>query len=123
MTDLPTLEQWIEALESGKYPQATDGLCMLNDDGEVEGFCCLGVYCEIAGFEKRIKPTNTWYTEYKMPDGSWLCSSLSGAVDRHIVGANTTAIDHVMRMNDREYKSFRQIARYLRGLKKEQIND
>jgi hypothetical protein len=37
-----TVESWIEALESGKYGQATGHL---RDD---DGFCCLGVACDLA---------------------------------------------------------------------------
>lgn len=35
-------ERWIEALESGKFPQTHRTLADAN------GFCCLGVLCEIA---------------------------------------------------------------------------
>ena len=36
-------EMWLEALESGEYAQSKDCLC----DGE--GFCCLGVACDVFG--------------------------------------------------------------------------
>ena len=46
-----TLEEkkkWIEALESGDYIQ-TDGTLKGRDDSGVVKFCCLGVYCDVAG--------------------------------------------------------------------------
>ena len=48
-------ERWIAALESGDYPK-TKGV--LKDE---EGYCCLGVLCEIAiqdGVIKKIPPNN-----------------------------------------------------------------
>lgn len=36
-------ERWVSALRSGRYPKGT---LRLNNNGE--GFCCLGVLCEIA---------------------------------------------------------------------------
>ncbi len=41
--DFPFKAEWIAALRSGKYKQARG---KLKKDG---GYCCLGVYCEIAG--------------------------------------------------------------------------
>jgi hypothetical protein len=40
--------KWIEALRSGKFPQATGELKKIRS-GEVVGFCCLGVLCELTG--------------------------------------------------------------------------
>jgi hypothetical protein len=37
-------ERWLKALESGEYAQTEGFLCR-----EGEGFCCLGVACELAG--------------------------------------------------------------------------
>lgn len=48
----PTLtepqRQWVAALRSGKYKQATHVLARLGEGGEPVGFCCLGVACELA---------------------------------------------------------------------------
>jgi hypothetical protein len=35
-------KKWVEALRSGKYPQARDRLA------KPDGYCCLGVLCEVA---------------------------------------------------------------------------
>lgn len=43
--------RWIEALKSGEYPQTKNALHRLRqiaEDFPPEGFCCLGVLCEIA---------------------------------------------------------------------------
>ena len=41
-------KEWARALRSGKYPQAYGTLCKLDANGNIEGFCCLGVLCELA---------------------------------------------------------------------------
>ena len=40
-------QQWITALRSGNYPQGRGYLRRIDDDGK-EGYCCLGVLCELA---------------------------------------------------------------------------
>lgn len=41
-------DRWIEKLESGEFPQAVEQLREEDLDGNVTGYCCLGVLCEIA---------------------------------------------------------------------------
>jgi len=41
--------KWLDALRSGEYKQCQDKLT----DGE--GFCCLGVYCEVNGIEIPVR--------------------------------------------------------------------
>lgn len=42
-------EQWAEALESGHFKQTQGRLTRVDPEtGEVEGYCCLGVLCELA---------------------------------------------------------------------------
>jgi hypothetical protein len=43
---------WIEALKSGNYEQGKECLCSVNDDSK--NYCCLGVGCEILGYESQI---------------------------------------------------------------------
>jgi len=45
-------DRWIEALESGKYSQTTNNL------KTSEGFCCLGVLCEITKEETGLEWTD-----------------------------------------------------------------
>jgi hypothetical protein len=49
-------EKWLQALESGKYPQTSMRLVKLDENGEPEGYCCLGVACELAGAPYEIEP-------------------------------------------------------------------
>jgi len=39
----PVAQKWVEALRSGEYKQASQAL------RENDGFCCLGVLCDLAG--------------------------------------------------------------------------
>ena len=49
-----TQEAWVQALESGEYEQ-TESYLRTDTEG-VNGYCCLGVACEISGI-------GTWSTE------------------------------------------------------------
>lgn len=51
--DMTLVVAWIEALESGKYPQAHRYLHTRS------GYCCLGVLCDVARIQKKV-------------DGDWL---------------------------------------------------
>jgi hypothetical protein len=52
-------QKWVEALRSGNYQQTQGALHKIND-----GYCCLGVLCEIEGLEwaqhggKVMRPLN-----------------------------------------------------------------
>lgn len=39
---------WVDTLRSGKYKQTDNTLTKLDEDGNVEACCCLGVACELA---------------------------------------------------------------------------
>ncbi len=39
-------KQWVKALRSGRYKQATESL--LDDSGGIKLYCCLGVLCKLA---------------------------------------------------------------------------
>lgn len=47
--------QWVAALESGKFPQAKGMLAKVIDDNGVVGYCCLGVACKVQGRLKNFK--------------------------------------------------------------------
>lgn len=47
LTPTEAQQKWVEALRSGEYQQVTRGLCVLGDDGQPSGYCCLGVACEL----------------------------------------------------------------------------
>lgn len=38
---------WVDALESGEYPQTTGMLRRLDNAGNIAGYCCLGVLCDL----------------------------------------------------------------------------
>lgn len=42
------LEWWVEALESGEFPQTRGTMCLLDDNEQPAGYCCLAVLCELA---------------------------------------------------------------------------
>lgn len=49
------LKKLIDALRSGEFPQITGSLCDVTRDGEVKGYCCLGVaskISEVGNFDK-----------------------------------------------------------------------
>lgn len=55
-------DQWLVALRSGEYQQARGELCALDEAGDVNGYCCLGVLAKSV-FEIDNMPLN---------EGSWL---------------------------------------------------
>jgi hypothetical protein len=84
--------KWVAALRSGKYRQGTGRL--RTKDG---GYCCLGVLCEAVG-----KPIAS---DGVFPARENDCSSLS-----KLIGVN---IKEFIRMNDREWLTFEQIAEWI----------
>ena len=42
------MDTFLKALRSGVYPQTTGTLCELDNEGEVVGYCCLGVGSQVA---------------------------------------------------------------------------
>jgi hypothetical protein len=69
-----TLKEWIAALRSGNYKQVRGmlkGVFDVDEKGKpIEGFCCLGVGLDVAGFDwkKRDKDTKSEYLPSYMPD-------------------------------------------------------
>jgi hypothetical protein len=47
--------QWCAALRSGEYPQGRGGLHTVDEDDR-EGYCCLGVLCDLAVAAGVISP-------------------------------------------------------------------
>ena len=104
----PLQEKWLQALESGKYPQGVGRLC------DCYGlFCCLGVACEIAGGPK-TKLGERFYYE---GEDVWLPQSVM-----HLFGFRGASgrlkkywgdIASLAKAND-EGKTFAEIAAYVR---------
>jgi hypothetical protein len=103
--DKQGFEEWIEALESGKYKQCTGQL-----KDRKNSYCCLGVLAEIRGM--RIDPTG----QTILIDGV----SQSYKPIENLLG--TSIPTECMLLNDYGH-SFRDIAQYLRGeLKSRNVN-
>ena len=92
MTDvLPgkiTVDEWLEALESGKYKQ---GHGQLYNDAN-DSYCCLGVGCHLAGL-----PVTDGIFSKIFPDGEFL-SDLPAAMQRP---------DHNIHVDYEDYKLVR----------------
>lgn len=111
--DLSTLDrahalEWIEALESGRYPQGQKRLRSIDNR-----FCCLGVGCEVAGIKARLFDGDYFYSGQEvLPPPQfvdWLGARLmySPLVDRND-GTGDEWEDNP--------QTFTQIAAYLRDL-------
>ena len=91
-------QQWIEALESGKYPQ---GRFFLKNRGL---YCCLGVLCEVAGLKGQEKEGITSYDGDSRSISTDLC---------HSVGLRAGQQIDLASLND-SGASFKYIAQWLR---------
>jgi len=88
-------EKWINALRSGEYEQIRGAL------RREEGFCCLGVLCDIIN-------TDCWFGNTWRRESGWLPSELM--VDLELSTDADVAV--LAGMNDTG-KSFKQIASYI----------
>lgn len=91
--------KWVKALRSGEYKQ---GLCRLHHNNT---YCCLGVFCIVAGRQTPDAATQMMslveYTETTNANYDFIKEQLG---DRHY---------RLEEMNDREGKSFAEIADYI----------
>lgn len=90
------LQEWVDALRSGKYKQGTDYLYNPDD----ESFCCLGVYA------KEIRGSTEKYLSLSPVSGGPVASY--NAIKRELEKHNLYSEDYIS-MND-DGKSFQQIA-------------
>ena len=103
------VQKWIEALESGEYPQTTYSL------HNQEGYCCLGVLCEVAGIRSRIEsPTTGWYIFGPFPDGTSDGELPPDTWFYRVTGFDSEFKRKLAEMNDDENKSFKEIAQRIR---------
>lgn len=96
------VEQWIAALESGKYKQ-TRGVLRRRDE-----FCCLGVACDIS-------PCGTWTAaeRYQVQSDTRGAACLMPMQVSEWFSLTSTIENKLMSMND-EGRPFPEIAAYLR---------
>lgn len=100
------MELWVEALESGNYPQA---LGMLNNS--VGGFCCLGVLCDVAA--QHGEHVNDTQTEAgsRIKGGNL---AVAQPIVARWAGLTVSGGDRLIALNDTKGKTFAQIAKYIR---------
>lgn len=100
-------QQWIDALRSGKYPQARFSL------KNYEGYCCLGVLCDIMnpnGWSKDEWRCNIW----ESADGN--IKGIESAFrddELLLVGLSKDEQFTLVNKNDMEKCSFSEIANYI----------
>ena len=93
--------QWLDALRSGEYAQATGVLRTWND-----GYCCLGVLCDIVDANSWSDDSDTDRYYYKTND------TLPPASILQQVGLSMDTADELANMNDHG-QSFYAIADYI----------
>lgn len=110
-------EEWAAALESGRYAQGAGVLRRGN------AFCCLGVACDIAGYEwEPVTREHNIIGRYMavMPTRRGDLLRDTTTIDRTLLSdalALTTAqIDTLIGRNDSGYYSFTDIANFVRDL-------
>ena len=100
-------EQWLEALESGKYRQCRKTL--VSDDGTGRSYCCLGVAVVLA--EADFGDTSSY-------EAAGLIVGMQGeyASDYFVKGGqmSTNEAEIAMRLNDKQRWSFSEIAAFFR---------
>ena len=101
-------QRWVDALQSGQYKKEKGGLGLTNG----EGFCCLGVLCNIHALETGNKwknPKSPYYLHE-------LASSFMPPQVKEWAGfpPNSHNIElKLAKMNDDENKSFKKIADWI----------
>lgn len=104
------LDEWIEALKSGNYKQ---GKYRLKSDDS--SYCCLGVLAEVNGI--KINNDNTILTKYLIKDPT-------NYIIKHFINTNNHEFNQTIfaQLNDKEDKSFEEIADYILENKEKFIN-
>lgn len=99
-------KKWIDALRSGNYKQ---GHSVLRND---DHYCCLGVLCDVIGPTKwdkdgREGDTYVWKHENK---NNYCVVPYMNELDEYFVDKQQVRLAN---MNDKENKSFEEIADYI----------
>lgn len=99
---------WVEALRSGKYKQSKNRL--KTDDG----YCCLGVLCEISNLDTFIKPLEcdyyVYFKNFTMPN---LLVRQWAGLKEDSQYLDKDPLEILAQLNDRDGYSFNQIADYI----------
>jgi len=108
-------EEWLTALESGKYKQITNAL------RKEEGFCCLGVACQLHSERNKgggwMDHGDDAYT-YLGSESSLLPSIIKEELNLHSISGfpeNSIRKVSLVSLNDDEKKTFPEIAAIIRA--------
>lgn len=101
------VKEWVTALRSGKYPQGTQYLSRLNDQG-VREFCPLGVLCEILVDRNLMSYKDS--TTIRFYNGDSLFAPREALT---AVGILHDEASYIASINDKAHKSFSEIADYI----------
>lgn len=113
--EIKQLKRWIEALESGEYPQTAGRL------QNEHGYCCLGVGCKLFIDDNDLVKSPAGYISGALPTDQkhapdWLKMVSTDFYKRGNYG------DSIVSLNDFEGKTFKGIAARLRDAYKEELN-
>jgi hypothetical protein len=95
---------WIAALRSGNYKQAKHALT------NGEGFCCLGVLCEVETLDKKFQADGEFWSY--VFEGEEYEENIEGGFQNE-VGLSNDQIDQLVIMNDTYDKNFNEIADWI----------
>ncbi len=105
------MKKWVKALRSGDYGQGRARLVTIEHNGS-ERFCCLGVLCNIA--------TEAGYGEWNgtrfQDENGYNCGGVltPGVISwAGLTGIHTAIKNPLILLNDRDRKSFAEIADYI----------
>lgn len=106
-------QKWIDALKSGKYNQTTG---VLHDQ---YGFCCLGVVCDV--IEPNWDEDNNYVTGELHFDENGNEDIKTLDIELNDFYRNKLGLTHkqeiiLIKMNDKQNKSFIEIAEYLESI-------
>lgn len=103
MMNLKVKKDWINALRSGDYAQGEGTL--RNSDNE---YCCLGVLLDVVNALPSDYGVGNYYSEHVYFEGEELSD-----LGRENLGINDEIHNKLIKMNDRDFSSFKEIADYI----------
>lgn len=89
-------KDWLVSLRNGKYTQCR------NELRDATGYCCLGVLCEIEGYDWSTHDNGDMGEMFQLPDKIHRTSKLTEDEENELV-----------KLNDEDEKDFIEIANYI----------
>lgn len=99
--------KWVKALRSGKYKKTTH---ILKDNN---GYCCLGVLCEVVGKSFKKTGPNIYVVEgctTILPETVCSISGMKTKTGHFPTGTVYNKAESLVAINDHKAKSFRMVA-------------